>query len=387
MRFYCLLLLSLFPLLLSAQTYPQNKPAKPLQSLSLAEVKAVFEDVNRQIKKQEITQFASEMCKQLNGTLLIAQNDVILVKKASGYKSLTGSRNAANNRICDTTRFELASISKQFTATAILKLVADNKMSLNDALTKYFPELPYYNITVHHLLSHTSGLPEYFKFSESWFDTSHIYYNSDIIKLLAEKRPKISFTVGTKYSYTNTNYILLAAIVEKVSGVAFEDYVQKNILRPAGMNRSAFITRIEEIREKIGCAFGHFKNGLPLQLQFMDGSIGDKGLYSTVDDLFSWKKAFFSNKIIPEKYVKLAISPENKLKNGVAPPELYGYGFHIEESPEYGTLIFHGGLWHGYHNLLLYYPDYNIFMVFLSNYYNRAHVGKSSQVLHILCGA
>lgn len=382
-----LLLLALLPLSLFSQIYPQNKPSKPLQSLSLAEVNAVFDDVNQQLKQKEITAFADEVCKKLNGTLLIAQNDEILVKRANGYKSLTQSPTDSTNFIVDTTRFELASVSKQFTATAILKLVSENKMALSDLLTRYFPQLPYYNITIHHLLTHTSGLPEYFDFKESWFDTSHLVSNQDIINLLEKEKPIINFNPGENFEYINTNYILLTAIVEQVSGVPFEEYVQKNIFLPAGMSRSCVVTQIADTREKLGCALGHYKQGIPQPLKYLDGTFGDKGLYSTAEDLFRWKKAFFSNQIIPEKYVKMATTPENKLNNGRFPEELYGYGFRIEESPEYGTLIYHGGLWHGYHHVFLYYPEKDIYMVFLSNYCNRAHIGKTSQVLHILCGA
>ncbi len=384
-KYYFAVVIALLPGLLFSQIYPENKPAKPLESLSIAEVDAVFKEANQQYKQQEITEFADEMCRKLNGTMLISQNDVIMVNKASGYKILTANHSDPFNQITDTTLFELASVSKQFTATAILKLVSENKMSLDDLLTKYFPQLPYNDITIHHLLTHTSGLPDYFDFSESWFDTTHLINNMDVINILETQKPEILFLPGTKFEYTNTNYILLVAIAEKVSGIPFEKYVSENIFKPAGMKHSCFVTEMED-RILSGCAIGHYKDGKPLGLRYMDGSIGDKGIYSTIGDLFLWNKAFFENKIIPEKYVQLATQPQNNLKSGM-PAKLYGYGFRIEESPEYGKLIYHGGLWHGYHHLMLYYPAQNIYMVFLSNYYNRAHIGKSSQVLHILCGA
>ena len=123
----------------------------------------------------------------------------------------------------------MASVSKQFTATCILQLIAREKLFLEDQLTNFFPNLPYPNITIRHLLTHTSGLPEFFHFDPKWYQYNGLLKNRDVIKALEVHRPKTVFKPGDRFSYTNTNYMLLAAIVEKVSGQSFEEYLKKNL--------------------------------------------------------------------------------------------------------------------------------------------------------------
>ena len=209
--------------------------------------------------------------------------------------------------------------------------------------------------------------------------------NEDVVKVLKAHTPEKLFEPNVQFRYTNTNYALLALIVKKVTGVPFHEYVKKHILAPAGMTHSFYIT---ERSSKKNYATGHEKDGVPLKQHFMDGTVGDKGLYATVGDLFAWKKAYFNNyKIIPKKLVETATRQQNKLENNAKPEKLYGYGWRLEDNKKYGKIIYHGGLWHGFQHIILYHPAENIFMVFLSNYKNGAHKGKTNEVLHILCGA
>lgn len=365
--------------------YPKYTPSKPLKSLSVSELNALFEEANTSYKQQSLRLFADNMCTRLNGSILVAKGKEVLLKRSSGYKKLNTKR--ADQGISDTTCFELASVSKQFTAMAILQLVDKGRLCLTDPVTKFFPELPYSGVTVHHLLTHTSGLPEYFNWGKSTFgNTDKLICNDDVVRILARRRPGLIFRTGSQYKYINTNYMLLAAIVKKVSGIPFEKYVADNIFQPAGMTHSFYVNQRGKHPE-CSIASGHYSNGAPLPLYYLDGSVGDKGMYSNVNDLFLWKKALFDDfKIVPEKWVEAAILPENTLNNGKLPQDLYGYGFHLEDSPSYGMLVYHGGLWRGFHHVMLYYPNEDIFVVFLSNYCNRAHRGKNMEVLQILCG-
>ncbi len=385
-RFFLASLLVCISFFSFSAVYPKNKPTKPLKSLSANELNILFDEVNASYKKQALDAFVSEMFIRLNGSVLIAQGPEVVLKMSFGYKKLNCKQ--FNQRLSDTTCYELASVSKQFTAIAILQLASKGKLSLNDTLTKFFPELPYSGVTIHHLLTHTSGLPEYFNWGEKTFANSkQLIDNNDVIQAMAKRKAALVFRTGTQYSYINTNYMLLASIVEKVSGMPFENYMMLNVFVPARMSRTFYVTQREKHPE-CSIANGHYANGVPLPLYYLDGSIGDKGLYSTVNDLFLWKKALFDDyKILPEEWVERAILPQNVLKNGRLPEELYGYGFHLEENPSYGMLVYHGGLWRGFHHVMLYYPQEDIFVVFLSNFCNKAQRGKNMEVLHILCGA
>ena len=376
------LLFFLLPTLLIAQVFPQHKPTKKISELNVNELNALFDEANLIYKTQAVQAHADTMCKKLNGTMLIAQNDVVLVHKASGYKVL----DEHNQPLTENTCFELASVSKEFTAAAVMILIQEGKVNLKDYLGKYFPKLPYPGITVHDLLCHTSGLPEYFDFKSTWFPQGRLTTNQDVVDVLIEHHPKKLFDPGTEYKYTNTNYVLLALIVEKASEQKFEDFVRENIFKPAGMTSSFYIT---ERASKIGysIATGHNADRIQQVIKGLDGTFGDKGMYSTIHDLFAWKKAYFTNyTILPKEAVEMATSAQNQLKNGKVPPEEYGYGWHLEEGP-YGKLIYHGGLWHGFNHILVYYPTKDIFIAFLSNYCNRGHRGQTANVLHILCGA
>lgn len=357
---------------------------------------------------------ANEMSEKLNGVMLVAVRDTVLVEYAYGELRLTGMpprrEVSENNRITETTLFDLASISKQFTAVAVLQLCAQRKINLDDTITLYFPNLPYKDVTVKHLLTHTSGIPEYFKFKYTVYGGAAFVSNEHLLRVLEKQKYAKIFSTGSKFEYINTNYAILAALVAKVSGVPFEEYVHENIFKPAGMDNTRFFTEIVGIDAKQGkqypdvnpksedvnvkalpsdvpVAVGHRRGGVTAKYDRLNGVLGDKGIYSNVEDMLRWANAMFIDyKILPKEWVDLASQRENQLNDGTLPKSIYGYGYRIEESPEHGKLVYHGGLWNGFQNLFLYRPSDNVVIIFLSNLYNKAHVGRSGQVLNILDG-
>ena len=361
---------------------------------------------------------ADEMSEKLNGAMLIAVHDTVLVEHAWGELRLTGAvprRNVSEtNQITESTLFDLASISKQFTAAAVLQLCKKGKINLEDQITKYFPNLPYSGVTIKHLLTHTSGIPEYFNFKYTVYDSSAFIDNQQLIQVLEKQKYPKTFATGTKFEYVNTNYAILALLVEQVSGMSFEKYVHENIFKPAGMENTYFFTEIVGIDDQHGreyskvnpkletvsvpplpmgevvevpIARGHKKDARCAQYDRLNGILGDKGIYSNVEDMLRWANAYFIDyKILPKEWVDLASQRENQLNNGLLPKSIYGYGLRIEESPQHGKLVYHGGLWNGFQNLFLYRPSDNVVIIFLSNFYNRAHAGRSNDMLNILDG-
>lgn len=385
---------------------PPILPTKTLSTLSDDELKRLFEEANQIYKMEELRQLAAKMGEDLNGTLLIAQDNHIHTQRAYGYlqlyrsskgygklsyNQLTALRKQSSNKITDTTLFDLASASKQFTAAAILKLCEQGKLQLSDSLGKFFPKLPYRTVTLHQMLTHTSGIPEYFTFPYTIYDTAYYVDNLQLIRILSRKKLPRKFPAGTRFSYCNTNYALLAAIVSKVAGMRFEEYVHRYLWEPAGMRHTCFFTELDSLRKQNGItdiARGHWKSGNLADHDRLNGILGDKGVYSNAEDLLKWTNAFFiQHKILSESSVAKATKQENILSGDRVPEDRYGYGFRIEENPHFGTLIYHGGLWNGFLNLYLYRPEDRLLIIFLSNYYNSAHKGKSDEVLHILDGA
>lgn len=381
---------------------PTNGNPLILEELRDDQIDSIFYHVNTEFKLQELDSLVDKIFKNLNGTLLIARKDTVIIRESHGYCKLYGHRKGyekwsktemeqarvmSDNQINDDTFYELASISKQFTAAAILKLVDENKLKLTDSLYKFYPELPYKNVTIHQLLSHTSGLPEYFDFPISWFDTSHLLTNQELISVLEARKPAVQFNPGYSYKYTNTNYALLASIVEKVADLRFEEYVRNNIFLPAGMTKTFYITDLDE-HEKISLARGHLGDKSEVARYYLDGTVGDKGVYSTPEELLKWKISYFNKKkIISEELLTKATSKQNYIKGKGSAPEMYGYGLRIEDNKDFGKLIYHGGLWRGYQHVMVYRPGEETTIIFLSNFRNRAHIGKSNQILQLLDGA
>ena len=357
---------------------------------------------------------ANEMSEKLNGVMLVAVCDTVLVEHAYGELELTGEPPRhdvpEDNLIAENTLFDLASISKQFTAVAVLQLCAQGKVRLEDTITQYFPNLPYRDVTIRHLLTHTSGIPEYFKFNYTVYGSSAFVDNQHLIRVLERQKYARTFPTGTKFEYVNTNYAILAALVAQVSETPFEEYVHENLFKPAGMRDTRFFTEIvgidaahgrtypavspkaedvnvQPLPSDVPIARGHRKVAVTAKYDRLNGVLGDKGVYSNVEDMLRWANALFVDyRVLPKEWVELASQRENQLNNGTLPKSVYGFGFRIEESPEHGKLVYHGGLWNGFQNLFLYRPSDNVVIIFLSNLYNKAHAGRSDQMLNILDG-
>ncbi|MCL2167614.1 MAG: beta-lactamase family protein [Lentimicrobiaceae bacterium] len=360
---------------------PAEKPPLPLAQLPIDEINSLFSEANQQFKNEALTMELEHLCENLNGSVLLAFGNELFYRKDVGYKRLANTK--PENNIDAETLFELASMSKQFTAAAILKLYEEKRLDLHDDVTLFLPHFPYKNITLKHLLTHTSGLPEYMDFPEKDFNQKEPLSNTQLESYLERVKPKILFQPGTKYKYINTNYALLALIVEKITQESFEQYVRKEIFKPAGLQFTCFTT---ELNTKTNYAKGHLSDRSERPFHFQNGVIGDKGAYATVDDIYRWVKAYLIDyQVLPKSVVEQASQPQNKILKG-EPPEYYGYGLRIEEGIN-GYLIYHGGLWRGFQNNMVYRPADGYIFIVLSNFRNRAMVGVNTKLLCIIDGA
>lgn len=242
--------------------------------------------------------------------------------------------------------YQLASVSKQFTAMATMMLAESNELSYDDRVVKYFPSFPYRDITLRHLLNHTSGLPNYMWLIEKKYSDTSQAYNDDVIDLLAEYELYLNFKPGTRFSYSNTGYVILASIVEKASGKRFDIFLKDRIFEPLNMNNSfvfskalnkLYPSKVEGYRGN-----GHYYRPVPYNEH--DGIVGDKGVYSTAEDLYKWDQALYNNKLIP-KHEKEEAFQRATLKNGNQVD--YGYGFRLEEQNG-KKVVYHNGLWNGF---------------------------------------
>lgn len=294
--------------------------------------------------------------KIFNGNVLIAEKGKIIFQKSFGVADYETKR-LLNN----TTIFELASVSKQFTAMGIVLLEKQGKLKYDDPISKFIPELSFYkNITVRNLLNHTGGLPDYIGLFQKNWDKSKFATNKDIVTEFAKYKPEISFQPNEKYEYSNTGYALLGYIIEKASGKTFGDYLEANIFKPLGMKntfvyRSRFQPKVIENYAK-GFIENDFKSiispdnlGKSYYTYYLDGMVGDGMVNSTTEDLLKWDRSLYTDKLVNEKD-KAIIFQGAKLNDGKMTN--YGFGWQIGENKEYGKVVAHSGSWAGYTNYI-----------------------------------
>ncbi|WP_188439247.1 serine hydrolase [Planktosalinus lacus] len=290
-------------------------------------------------------------------TVLIAKDDKVIYRKAFGMANLE-----LNVPMKPESVLELASITKQFTSVAILMLMEQGKLSLEDPLSKFIADYPRGNqITIHHLLNHTSGIKSYTDVAEFMKLARTDMTPLEIINSF--KDLPMEFEPGERYAYNNSGYILLGYIIEQVSDMSYEEYIQKNIFDELGMNNSYYGSRSRIIPNR---ASGYQPSGeshrnaeyLSMTIPYAAGS-----LMSTVDDMFLWSKAIHHNTLISEKSKQLAFT-NNTLNDGK--PTYYGYGWGVNELAGFTSIEHTGGIF-GFTTSGIYVPEKNIYSIVLSN--------------------
>lgn len=309
---------------------------------------------------------------KFNGNVLVAQNGEVIYKKSFGLSNFY-----TNEALNDSTLFELASVSKQFTAMGIMILKEQGKLNYDDDIKKYLPELPYEGITIRHFLNHTSGIPAYedVMFESGW-DRKKIAHNDDIVKVFAEKKPKVYFKPGEKWEYSNTAYAMLATIIQRVSGKPYGEFLAENIFKPLDMER----TRTYNTRrsgEKIeNYAYGFvysdslkkfvLPDSLPsyFYVYTLDGIEGDGIVNSTTGDLFKWDRALYTDKLVSKATIEEAFTSGKTNKDSL---HNYGFGWMIANDSVSGKITRHTGSWPGYRTMIVRFVDHGDCIIILTN--------------------
>jgi CubicO group peptidase (beta-lactamase class C family) len=340
-------------------------------------INSYFDSISMIIKTRQMDSVFKNMSneKKFNGSLLIGKQNKIVYTNFSGYADYP-----SKIRLNKSSQFEVASVSKQFTAIAVLMLYEQGKLCLNDSIQKFIPDFPYKGITIHQLLCHRSGLPDYFKFAEKYHkDKNYLMTNDSLLNMMIIRQPKSLEIPDKSFEYSNTGYAILASIVERISGMSFPEFITHFIFEPTGMKESYFYYYGKN--QPRGYTVGHKNNFKHYERDFLSGVLGDKGVFTTVHDLYLWDNALYEAKIVSSETLQMAFSPQNTDKPLC---NNYGYGWRLS-CDEYGnTLIYHGGLWNGNNSLFLKRISDKTLIVILSNVYNRGFSGKSTEILSIL---
>jgi CubicO group peptidase (beta-lactamase class C family) len=308
--------------------------------------------------------------KDFSGVILVADSGRAVYHRAFGYK------NFDTKEPLDTTSiFELASVSKQFTAMVIMMLKEEGKLGYDDALEKYIPGLPYKYITIRHLLTHTSGLPDYQAVMDEHWDKTKVAGNTECIEYLKKYAPPPRFGPGEKYEYSNTGYMLLASVAEKASGIDFISFARTRIFVPAEMTNTDIRTQ-DEKASLPQMAWGHIrvdeKNAYvraDSMIQFNYGiwlgnRKGPGRISSTSNDLLKWDQMLYQGKLVSDSTMNQAFTGMT-LNSGATSG--YGFGWTIHDHPVLGRVVRHSGSNPGYNTHIIRYIDANRTVIMLCN--------------------
>tara|TARA_Y100000766_G_scaffold285264_1_gene307472 strand:- start:3861 stop:5021 length:1161 start_codon:yes stop_codon:yes gene_type:complete len=298
--------------------------------------------------------------RRFNGHIIIAKKGKIVFDTTSGYANIRKKIKLKENSV-----MQLASITKPITATVILQLLEEGKLNLEDTITKYLSNLPdyYHRITIKQLLSHRSGLSPYpYYCHEMIDDKSNLIYNDTVLCVINFHNPKPYYSPGEKYNYCNTNYMLLASIIEQIEKEQYTDVINKRIIRKCNMKNS-FVIDAKKNKQPQNLTLGHTKSNKTFELDYLDGVVGDKGFFSNAKDMLQFDRMLSKGIIISDSIKNLAFNPQNKIRNNKS----YGLGWRIKIHNSLGKIIYHTGWWHGNRNIYIKIPKNDYTIIILSN--------------------
>lgn len=302
-----------------------------------------------------------------NGNMLVAKKGKILYQKAIGWADYLHRDSLRIGSV-----FELASITKTFTGTAIMQLVEGGKLSLDDNVKKFFPNFPYDGITVRLLLPHRSGMMNYVYFIDDIWrkekkDMRKGVSNQEVMQVIAERKPNPYTKPDKVFHYNNSNYMVLAAIIEKVTGKSYANYMKENIFDPAGLKNTRVYSTTVYPKIPVDVV-GHDRTWRYSVVQnFLDGPVGDKGIYSTIHDLLLFDKYMKNGRLLTKKSIDSAYVGRNKPVKGHFN---YGYGWRIFDGKKMDKVVYHTGWWHGFRHIYVRDLDKDIVIIFLGNLTN-----------------
>lgn len=328
-------------------------------------VMPVFPEINKsyKIKKQKVVNnFFNEFLnpEAFNGQFLVAKNGKIIYFRAKGSADFS-----KNIEMKSTTPIHVASVSKVATALAVLRLVDQKKIILDKDVRRYLPTFPYQGITVRMLLNHRSGVPYYGYFTFKKWKLGKTLFNKDILYLLNKYKFPLNFLPDSKFAYCNTNYSLLALIVEKVTGHKFPRAMKELIFEPLKMDNS-FILAGKWQYKKVSQSYNSRHE--VQDFDYLDAVYGDKNLYTTALDLLKMDNATYSTNFLSDSLRKQMFKGYSYEQPGKSN---YGLGIRMREMPEKDTYFFHTGWWHGNTACYAALRADTVCVIALSNVYTR----------------
>ena len=312
---------------------------------------------------------------RFNGAILVAKAGKIVFEQYQGLTEVN-----KGTPIDSTTSFHLASVSKTITAMAVLKLYQDGLLHLDDLVSKHLPSFPFPEITIRHLLAHRSGLPNYVHFIEGLgWDTRRPLTNDDLLALMVLHQKKLkSGRPGRYFDYCNTNYAVLALVIEKVSKMSYSAFLNQVFFNPIGMDKTFVFTMDQENSVLPSFKFNNQKE----PFMFLDAIYGDKNIYSSPRDLLKWEIALNNGQLFNASTLEEAYKGYSYEKPGI---KNYGLGWRLYEMPSGKKIIYHNGWWHGNNTVFSRLPSDSTTIIVLGNKFNKS-IYQAKKIASIYAG-
>ncbi len=341
------------------ETYNENATviAEPEPKPEVPDYKSIFSSELSTFQKKIIDKARRY---RINGSVIVAYKDQILYENQFGYK------NPITKEVMQPDlSYQLASVSKQYTAAAILKLHEKNLLDIDHPVSNYLADFKFEEVSVRDLLKHRSGLWNYMYLTEQYWKDDIAPNNLEVVDLLNTHAPRLNFPSGRYFSYSNTGYVVLGAIVEQVSNLTLGEFIEEEFLLPLCLDET-FVVKNEKNDDFILDGYQAYgRSFIKLPAGFHNGAIGDKGIYASPKDLFVWFRDLKNANILSEESVNLMFGNDKGGKN-----KRYGMGFRLEKKAG-KKIIYHNGLWDGFRNGLEYHPDDDLVVIVMTHTQNK----------------
>lgn len=364
----------------SEQNALANPPLAPHAENTFSSIKLDFADTNSAEGQAIIYNldnfYAGEVARGFNGSVLVGYKGKIIYERYLGF-----ANKAEGIRLSPQISSQLASTSKPFAATAILWLYQNKYLNIDAPVQKYLKDFPYPDITVMMLLCQRSGLPDYTKMGNTYWKSSAPMYNEDLLQLLAKFKPRLNSRPNTRFEYSNTNYAMLARIVEAVSQKPYREFMKEFIFEPLGMKHTFVYDPADRanLYNKITQSYQY--NWSIFKETPEDGVYGDKGIYSTVEDMYRWDQSFYNHALLSEKTCQMAYTGYSNERAGV---KNYGFGWRMLDFTDGYKIIYHNGWWHGNNTVFYRFIKDNFTIIVLGNKYNTKIYSQAKSVYGIV---
>jgi CubicO group peptidase (beta-lactamase class C family) len=356
-------------LLLTSCSQSKNKKVSSTPDLGKPFNTAVYLKYDPRKADKRIDDFMKHLhqVSGFNGNILVAKKGKIIYENSFGWADYPRQDSLNIN-----SKFQLASVTKTMTSTAILQLMERGKLKLNQDVRDFFPNFPYQGVTIRLLLTHRSGMMNYVYFIDDIYRAEHRdqrkgLTNQQAMDMIAQYKPAPFNKPDKRFLYNNSNFMVLGSIIEKVSGLSYAEYMKENVFDPAGMKNTAVYSKA--VYDKIPTnVLGHDRNSWRYSVapNFLDGPVGAYGIYSTVGDLFLFDRALRAGLLIKPATQDSAYTDRNPMIRGHFN---YGYGWRLFEAPG-EKVVYHTGWWHGFRHIFLRDMKNDVTIVLLGNMVN-----------------